>query len=156
MSGSPTSGNPLTVFAIPRAFQGHIGVIQWNAITSWTRIRPRPDIILFGTDAGTAEVAAEFGVRHMPEVQRNQWGTPLVGDLLERAQTLEASATLCYVNSDIILFDDFADAVRRVATWSKRFLMVGRRTDVDIKDTTIFVNPDWAGQLRARATTEGK
>jgi hypothetical protein len=156
MSGSATSGNPLTIFAIPRAFQGHIGVIQWNAIASWTRMRPRPDIILFGTDAGTAEVAAEFGVRHVPEVQRNQWGTPLVSDLFEKAQNLDASATLCYVNSDIILFDDFADAVGRVALWGKRFLMVGRRTDVDIKEKIAFTGSDWARPLQIRAQTEGK
>ena len=37
-----------------------------------------------------------------------------------------AGATLCYVNADIILFDDFAQAVSRVTQWSDRFLMVGR------------------------------
>jgi len=148
--------NPLAIFAIPRAFQGHIDVIQWNAIASWTRMHPRPDIILFGTDQGTAEVAAEFGVRHVPDVQRNQWGTPLVSDLFEKAQKLEASATLCYVNSDIILFDEFADAVSRVAAWGKQFLMVGRRTDVDIKEKISFTDADWAGQLRTRAHADGK
>ena len=72
---------PLTIFAIPKAFRGHIAVIQRNAIASWMRMNPRPDVILFGTDEGTAEVARELGVQHVPTVQKNQWGTPLVGDL---------------------------------------------------------------------------
>jgi hypothetical protein len=54
---------PLTIFAVPKVFRGHIAVIQRNAIASWTRINPRPDVILFGTDEGTAEVASELGVQ---------------------------------------------------------------------------------------------
>ncbi len=50
----------------PKAFQGHIGVIQRNAIASWARLQlprqPRPEIILFGNDTGTAKVACELGV----------------------------------------------------------------------------------------------
>jgi hypothetical protein len=85
---------PLTIFAIPKAFRGHIAVIQRNAIASWTRMNPRPEVILFGTDEGTAEVAAEFGVRHVPTVQRNQWGTPLVSDLFSQAQAIGRSPFL--------------------------------------------------------------
>ena len=53
----------LTIFATPKRFQGHIGVIQRNAIASWTHLKPKPEIILFGTDEGTAEIARGFGVK---------------------------------------------------------------------------------------------
>jgi len=36
----------LTLFTIPKAFQGHTGVIQRNAIRSWTLLRPECEIIL--------------------------------------------------------------------------------------------------------------
>ena len=149
------SAAPLTIFAIPKAFRGHIAVIQRNAIASWTRMNPRPDVILFGTDEGTAQVAAELGVRHVPTVQKNQWGTPLVSDLFAQAQELGRSPWLCYVNADIILFDDFIAAVSRVAAWSASFLMVGRRTDLDVVEPLGFEQTNWAMQLKESARSKG-
>jgi len=147
--------DPLTIFAIPKAFRGHIAVIQRNAIASWTRINPRPDVILFGTDEGTAEVARELGVQHVPTVQKNQWGTPLVSDLFAQAQQISRSPWLCYVNADIILFDDFIAAVARAAAWSERFLMVGRRIDLDITEPQRF-ETNWAAQLKESACAKGR
>jgi hypothetical protein len=144
----------LTIFATPKKFEGHIGVIQRNAIESWTRMRPKPEIILFGTDAGTAEIAAEFGLRHVPTVKCNEWGTPLVSDLFEQAEHLGQTKVLAYVNSDIILFDDFAHAIGRVAAAGHNFLMVGRRTDVDVKEPVDF-RSDWAPALREHAHRDG-
>ncbi|HEY6338122.1 MAG TPA: hypothetical protein VIW68_06480 [Candidatus Sulfotelmatobacter sp.] len=153
-SGSTSA--PLTIFAIPKAFRGHIAVIQRNAIASWTRMNPRPEVILFGTDEGTAEVAADLGVRYVPTVQRNQWGTPLVSDLFAQAQALGRSDRLCYVNADIILFDDFMAAVSRVVAWSERFLMVGRRIDADITAPVDFQPVNWAAQLKEFARARGR
>jgi hypothetical protein len=149
------SASPLTLFSTPKKFDGHIAVIQRNAIASWTRMDPAPEVILFGTDAGTAEIAADFGLRHVPAVKCNEWGTPLVSDLFAQAQKLATGSAVCYVNADIILFDDFAQAISRIASWSDRFLMVGRRTDLDVKDPINF-HGDWATPLRDRAHREGK
>jgi hypothetical protein len=153
---SAGSATALTIFATPKKFDGHIGVIQRNAIASWIRMNPTPEVILFGADAGTAEVAAEFGLRHLPSVKCNQWGTPLVSDLFAQAEALGTGATLCYVNADIVLFDDFAEAVSRVTEWSDNFLMVGRRTDLDVKEAIDFRQSDWAKHIADRAQREGK
>ena len=157
-SHDPSRSHPaaLTIFATPKKFDGHIGVIQRNAIASWTRMNPAPEVILFGTEAGTQEVAAEFGLRYVARVKCNEWGTPLVSDLFAQAEALGAGATLCYVNADIILFDDFAEAVSRVAKWSDNFLLVGRRTDLDVKAAIDFQPSDWAIQIANRARREGK
>jgi hypothetical protein len=152
---SADSTATLTLFATPRRFQGHIGIIQRNAITSWTRLSPRPEIILFGTDKGTPEIARELGLRHVPNVKANQWGTPLVSDLFGQAEAIGSGSALCYVNSDILLFDDFPQAVTRVSAWSDRFLMVGRRTDLDVTGPVDFQS-DWAMRIRGRARREGK
>lgn len=145
----------LTLFATPKRFDGHIGVIQRNAIQSWTRMSPRPEIILFGHEPGTAEAAAEFGLRHIANVKCNQWGTPLISDLFGQAEKLGRGQIVSYVNSDIILLGDFAQALRRVAEWSGNFLMVGRRTDLDIKDAIDF-EADWVTDVRRRADRKGK
>ena len=82
----------LTIFAIPKAFEGHTGIIQRNALASWTRLTPRPDIILFGRDPGTAEVARELNLRHVPDLAVSDHGTPLVKDLFDRAGAMAKTA----------------------------------------------------------------
>src|ERR1700686_3381548 len=99
-----------TLFAIPKHFRGHFATIQRNAILSWTRLAPRPEILLFGNEEGTAEIAHELGLRHFPEVARNEFGTPLLGDLFRKAEQQASSPLLGYVNADIILTNDFISA----------------------------------------------
>jgi len=117
----------LTIFATAKPFHGHTGVIQRNAIASWTLLRPRPEIILFGNEPGTADLCREFGLRHVPELACTELGAPLLSDLFEKAQRIAAHDILCYVNSDIMLMGNFLEALRKVSQAHKRFLMVGRR-----------------------------
>jgi hypothetical protein len=145
----------ITIFAMPKAFRGHIDVIQRNAIESWTRLSIKPEIILFGTDEGTAEVAREFAVRHVAEVARNTEGTPLVSDLFAQGQHHAANDLLCYVNADIILLDDFSTTVERIARFHSPLLMVGRRTDLDITQPIDFSNSAWESRLREEARASG-
>lgn len=146
----------LTIFALPKLFKGHFGLIQRNAISQWTRLRPKPEILLFGDEEGTSEIARELGPGHVPEVQRNRYGTPLLSDLFAKAHSLASYNTLCYVNSDIMLLGDFMKAVQQVASWRERFLMVGRRTDIDLDEPAIYESPDQEGRLRALVLQRGR
>jgi hypothetical protein len=138
----------LTLFAVPKPFRGHVGVIQRNAITSWTLLRPCPEIILFGDDEGTAQISQELGLLHAPSVARNEFGTPLLRDLFQKAEECASHSILCYVNADILLLDDFSKAVARVRDWRPQFLMVGQRWDVDVEAPLDFSTPDWRTDLR--------
>ena len=144
----------LTIFTIPKPFRGHIGIIQRNAIQSWLRLRPVCEIILFGDDEGTAKAAAEFGIRHIPDIARNEFGTPLINSLFEVAQRSATHNLMAYVNADIILMNDFVTAVRRMPKHS--FLMVGRRWDLDLHEALDFNRADWETQLRVRVAATGK
>ena len=146
----------LTLFSLPKPFHGHIDLIQRNAIQSWMRLTPVCEIILCGDDEGVAEVAKEFGLRHLPDVARNEHGTPLVNDLFEQAERFAPHNLLCYVNADIILMSDFLNGIERVANAFERpFLMVGQRWDVDIKTPLEFTR-DWDARLREHVRREGK
>ena len=146
----------LTIFALPKPFRGHIEVIQRNAMQSWTQLDPAPEILLFGDESGTAEIAQEFGLRHIPQIRRNEFGTPLVSDLFQQAQSAARHDTLCYVNSDIILLADFPQAVERTAGFREKFLMVGRRLDLDLAEPLLFDGNGWEGSLRSRALGQGR
>ena len=141
----------LTLFAIPKPFRGQSDLIQRNAIASWTRIAPRPEVLLFGDEEGTAEFAQELGVRHVPEVARNEFGTPRLDDLFARAERIATTPLLAYVNADIILSDEFPAAVARVQAALSRFLMVGQRWDLEVDAPLDFSAPDWQRTLADRA-----
>jgi hypothetical protein len=128
----------LTLFTIPKAFQGHIGVIQRNAIKSWTLLKPGCEIILFGDDEGTDKVAEELGIRHIPNINRNEFGTPLLDHAFRLADSEAKFPLLCYVNADIILMGDLVEAVKKVKEHSGWFLMTAQRWNLDLKDPVDF------------------
>lgn len=144
----------LTLFSTPKPWTGHIGVIQRNAVASWTRLNPAPEIILLGRDEGTAEAARELGVRHLPDVETNEHGTPLVSDLFVRAERAARHDLLCYVNADIILLPGLLEAVAAVAGRMRAFLLSGRRWNLDVTEPLAFA-AGWEGELREGLTTAG-
>ena len=135
----------LTIFSIPKAFIGHIGVIQTNAIRSWLELEPKCEIILFGDDEGTSKAASELGVSHMPGIRCNEFGTPLISDAFEKAQQFSNNSLLCYTNADIILTNDLMAAIKKVRF--QEFLMVGQRWDYDLNNHLDFQDIEWERRL---------
>ncbi len=145
----------VTLFAIPKPFRGHAGVIQHNAIKSWTMLRPACQIILLGDEDGTFDTAKECGAHYIPEVARNEFGTPLLDSAFAAAERVATNDLLCYVNADIILMSDFMPAVTRLAGRMRPFLMIGQRWDVDIDGPWDFDQPDWEDRLRSHVSSHG-
>ncbi len=144
----------LSIFTLPKPFREHSNVIQRNALQSWRQLRPAPQIILCGRDAGIAEAAQEFGVEHIPDVPCNEYGTPLLSEAFALAQAAARFRLVCYLNADIILLPDFITAVQRLRF--ERFLMVGQRWNLDVKTLLDFSNPAWASDLRQWVEREGE
>jgi hypothetical protein len=146
----------LTIFAIPKPFLGHIGIIQRNAIQSWLRLCPDCEVILFGDEEGTRQIATEFRIRYMPDIKRNEYGTPLINAVFDIAQQIGAHQLMCYVNADIILLSDLLEAVQQVYRLKGGFLLIGQRWDLDLDEVIDFANPVWEKELRARLAEKGK
>jgi hypothetical protein len=132
------SGPLLTLFAMPKPFDGLIGIIQRNAITSWTKLNPRPDIFLFGEERGTAQIAAELQIGHLWDIRRNEFGTPLLSDLIRRAKEVTKTPVLGYVNCDIILLQEFQDSIAAIHQQIARFLAVTHRWEIDLRNNLNF------------------
>ena len=145
----------LTLFTIPKAFQGHNGIIQRNAIRSWTLLRPECEIILLADDEGTAEVAEELGVRHIPAVARNEFGTPLLDSAFQLAEHYAKYPLLCYVNADIILMGDLLEAVKIANEHTGWFLMTAQRWNLDVEEPLNF-GPGWEDKLRVAVSNHGR
>src|SRR5229473_7546235 len=146
----------LTFFTTAKPFLGHNGVIQRNALKSWALLRPDVEVILFGDDAGAAEAALALGIRHEPLVERNECGTKRLDYLFARAQAIASHDVLCYINCDILLMQDFCRALARVKQVHPRFLMVGRRWDMEIGEPCCFEKKTWETRLRNKVLQNGK
>lgn len=146
----------LTFFTTAKPFREHNGIIQRNALKSWTLLHRDVEVILFGDDEGAAEAARELDIRHEPHAEKNESGTNRMDYLFLRAQQMARHDVLCYSNCDIVLMGDFLTALRRLKAAHAKFLMVGRRRDMDIKEALQFERSDWRTRLRNLALREGK
>jgi len=145
----------LTIFSAPKAFKGHVGIIQENAIRSWLSLRPKPRVILFCNEAGTAEVLRALDVELVSEVEANSYGTPLVSGMFKQADTLATSDVLAFLSADIILTHRIMEAARIAMEWSHNFLVVAQRHDVDVRSLLEF-DEQWEERWAVGAVARGK
>lgn len=146
----------LTFFTTAKPFEGHSGIIQRNALTSWKLLDPEVEVILFGDESGAAEIASELGLRHEPQIPRNEFGKKRLDSMFVRAQTMARHEILCYSNCDIILLPDYFQAIKRIKSSYKNFLAIGKRWNVDVSKTIDFSNLTWQSNMREAALTQNQ
>ena len=144
-----------TLFAVPRAWKGRSGIEQHNALQSWLLLEPKPEVLLFYDDEGTREAAAEYSCVHVTGGPRNEHGTPRVDWPFMAAQTMAKNDLLVSITADVILMQDFADALMACAEKFEQFCMVGQRLDVDLWWRLAF-EEGWQVFLRAWSKSEGQ
>jgi hypothetical protein len=147
-------GSGLTLYTAPRSFRGPVAEAQLRAIRSWQRLQPACEILLLGDEDGMVDAARALGVRHIPRIDRNEFGTPLVSSIIQIAEAEGRGDILCYINADIILTQSFAHAV--AAMGRERFLMVGRRRDLDPSLLPDIDDPRWEERLVQAALNAGR
>jgi hypothetical protein len=143
----------VTLFSIPKSFQGPTGILQRNALCSWLRLVPAGDVLLLGDDPGVAETAEEFGVIHVPGMETNEFGTPLLSAAYASAQERARNDLLLYVNADIILLPDCLTALKQIPR--KPFLLSGCRWDLEVRQEIDFQDSAWGEKLAGRVRKEG-
>ena len=152
----------LTLFTSPRSFaEARFATLQRNAIGSWLALRPAPEIILFGADAGVADFARRHGLAHVPEVECDPRGVPMRSAMCALAARLADTELLCGINADIILLDGLAEAVARLAPAAdarlrRGFVAAGRRHNLNVTAALDFTAADWRSPLRERVHLEGE
>ena len=151
----------ITFVCCPKPFNEHFEMIQNNEIQSWLRLPITRNIVMVGKDKGVKECAEKHGMIYEPDVKTNRWNTPLVDSIfaLGRKHTPK-NQLLCYINSDIILLDSFAESVM---AWYKEYgdkvrdvLIVGKRWDWFHPTSIDFTDNDWQTQVIAKAKGDGR
>jgi hypothetical protein len=139
----------LTIFSIPKSFEGEAEVRQRRAAASWSALSV--PIMLVGDDPGVEEAASELSALHVGEVARTDIGTPSLSSAFRRVDEIAPAGIRCFVNSDIVLTNDLLPAVDAVRAFP-RFLLVGQTRDLAVDDSEL-ADPV---RLRQRALREGR
>ena len=146
----------LTLFTVPKPFAGLASIHQRNALRSWTLLSPAPNVILFGDEPGVGQAAESLGLTHHAHVEKSELGTPLLSSVFGSAHRETAGSQLLgYVNADIILLQDFVRTLEIVSGWRSRFLLLGRRWDVDVPGELRF-DARGAEELRSSVRSSGE
>ncbi len=145
----------ITIFATPKAFSSKkIILMQRNAIGSWLQLLPDCQIMLVGDDEGVSQIAQEFHLQHISGVETNEFGTPLINSIFNLAMENSQTELMAYVNSDIILMQDFLKSIDRLPNHD-RILVIGRRWNLDIDEEINYQVLDWEDKLKTKLRDEG-
>jgi hypothetical protein len=146
----------LAIFSSPKPFTNpHIDVIQRNAIQSWKALGAEVEVWLVGEEEGVEKAAKELGVGFIPDVLRNESGTPRIDSIFDCVRQNSRADLMCYVNADILLFPDILAAALKVRDSFDRFLMIGRRWDAPVTEL-LKIKPGWHEEFLAWAKKAGK
>ena len=145
----------VTLFCSPRPFvDRHTIVIQRNAIQSWLAMDPSPEVLLIGNDYGVAEIAHELSVTHIPDVETDSHGIPLRSSMCQIARDVAQYEHLCTINADIVILDNFYDALRSISL--PQFVAAGQRYNVDVHEPIAFGDSEWRARLRDEIRRDAK
>lgn len=136
----------ITIFTNPRPFEENFDIIQRNAIKSWKKFGKGCQIILFEDEKGTtSKVADEYGLECIKDSKFNEYGTPLFNDAVEKAKNMAKFDIVANINPDIILMSDFFESIDKIKKLvkNKKFLIVGRRCDLDFLEKVDLDNNDF-------------
>jgi len=147
--------NAFSIFATCKPFVGEMAYIQENAIRSWLTLEPRVDLVLIGDDSGAKEISGRLGCRFYADVERAFCGAPLFNSLFALGQQLAKHDVVCYLNADLIVLQDFADALCHVAANFEWFLMIGKHWRVGAGGLLDF-RPGWQQGLKQSLAQHSK
>jgi hypothetical protein len=87
------------------------------------------------------------------EIDRNEYGTPLLNSAFSTAARMARNPLLCYINGDMMFTDELTRAAALIR--KRNFLMAGRRWNIDITESWNFSDPGWRKKLVAFARDRG-
>jgi len=137
----------LTIITTPKPLNVAVNRLAFlNAIRSWVRLVPRPEILVFGGDRALVE---NEGGKWIGDCKSTPQGRPYFDDFISRAESLATNDILMYCTDHLILTSDLPPVVKRVSdSFPSNFAIVGRRWQLNVQEAIDFSNPNWEGILR--------
>ena len=134
---------------------------QKNALLSWKNLSITKNIIVIGNEDGNEEFCREHGFIFEPEVgELNSFGTPYLKSIFKQAyKYCEVGEPICYINSDILLFEDFST----ICDWffdselsKSNYLCAGQRWDWKKPKEIDLSEADWEEKIKPEIFANGE
>jgi len=140
----------LTIITTPKPLDlGSNRLAFQNAIRSWVRLVPRPEILVFGGDRALIE---SEGGKWIGDFKATPQGRPYFDDFISRAESLATNDILMYCTDHLILPSNLVPAIKIVAdSFPGHFVIVGKRWGLCVQEAINFSNPNWESLLRDQA-----
>lgn len=132
------------------------GILQYNAIKSWSLINPKPQILIMGDDPGVKELCEELQVTHIKDIETEQddssnKGVPIFSSMVKIAEEMaRPDDTMLCMSSDIIIFQNIIKARQALINkFENGFCGVVQRSNKKIIEKIDFENKKWADEVLA-------
>lgn len=124
----------ISIFTCPKPFKGNIKILQENAIRSWKEECPNSEILLAADEEGVATASTQFGIRHIQNIQKNKFGSPMLDSLFRRTEQEAHGKIMIFISTDCMLIGNLEKIVETVKEKFNEFLLVGVRYDSEISE----------------------
>jgi hypothetical protein len=158
----------ITFVCCPKPFLKEYYAIQNNAIKSWSQLEYVDKIIICGDEEGIEKYATNLQkeiniddvekIIYKKTIKRNKYNTPLI-DRLFKIGTQTDNEYVCYINSDIVLLNDFDKTFKAFLDKfpnRKSFLLIGQRWDWANPKAIDFSDSNWQNKIKRQAKKNGK
>jgi len=125
----------ITILTTPKPAIGKMRMDFLNALHNWNRLRPKPEIFVFGGDRKLVE---SEGARYIASHHTNELGLPYLDSVYQIAQNEAKHDVFMLVSDHLMFMPGLMEAVQRCTSRFPKFLAVGQRYDVDVVDVIDF------------------
>ena len=137
----------LTIYSTLKNFTNdHIRTIQTNAVKSWMRLEPTPEIFIMGGDESVIKFCEEMKLIHV-NVKQSEYGTPYLRPMMQRAEALATNDFMLLVSGDIILFQEVMTALNAVQARLSNFCVCAIKQESNITSLVDY-DSDWEQTVR--------
>lgn len=135
----------ITILTTPKPTIGKHKVDFINAMRSWRRLQPEPEILVFG---GDRQLVKSEGGRYIGKFPATTSGLPYLDGMFSIARELATHDILMLTSDHLIVLPGLMEAVWRAREKFGVFLAVGQRHDVDISAFINYSEPRWTQKVR--------
>ena len=120
-------------------------IIQHNAIQSWLKLNPKPQVIVLGDELGVRELCQKYAVEQVPELKVASSGAPYLDDMIRKAEAVATNDIMLLVSGDIMILQDTIEIAKSLKD-NPRFCVCARKRNVGVKAID-FSNENWMNEL---------
>jgi hypothetical protein len=140
----------LTIYSTLKNFTNeHTRIVQTNAVKSWLKLEPTPEVFIMGGDESVKSFCEELNITHV-DVKQSEYGVPYLNDMMYKIEDLASNDFLLLVSGDIILFQETIAALNIAKNRLANFCLCSIKQESSV-DSLIEFKAGWEIEIKKSA-----